>query len=262
VSARVDSAVLERGGAGAGVNVFAERLSQLDLGLFAAIRSQSNEGDKRSWLAIQLAVRNVKRRFVYLEIGSYLGGSIQPYLVDPNCTTIYSIDKRPIAVPDDRGVPCNYENSTTARMIDNLRAIDPLQAMKIICFEAGVEAVPRAAVVDRPDVCFIDGEHTQQAVLRDFEFCRTVCADDAIIYFHDANVVYRAIAKIMRRLSDEGVRYTAVKLDGLTFAIALGDSTILGHPVVKQLSSDPRQYLRRMRLRRLRERVGSFLRAH
>ena len=81
------------------MNAFAARLDTLDTSLFAHIRSQSTDDDKRTWLALQRAVRRLKGPYSYLEIGSYLGGSIQPYLVDPLCRRIYSIDRRPLERP-------------------------------------------------------------------------------------------------------------------------------------------------------------------
>ena len=59
---------------------FEKRLEKLDLSLFEKIESQSVPEDKESLLACQFAVRELRSGYNYLEIGSYLGGSIQPYL--------------------------------------------------------------------------------------------------------------------------------------------------------------------------------------
>ena len=80
------------------MNEFESMIRDLDLGLFAQITSQSTESDKRSLLAVQDAVREIvgpEGKYNYLEIGSYLGGSIQPHLIDQRCERIFSIDKRP-----------------------------------------------------------------------------------------------------------------------------------------------------------------------
>ena len=86
------------------------------------------------------------------------------------------------------------------------------------------------------------------------------CAPDAIVCFHDANVIYPAIAKIVRELKQRAVRFDALKLDGLTFAIAFGGAAGARDPVVQQLAGDgDRVFLRKMKARRRRERIGHFL---
>jgi hypothetical protein len=81
---------------------FDERLAALDLTLFETIGRPGWRGDARSLLAVHDATRRVHGSFSYLEIGSYLGASLQVHLADPSCTAIMSIDPRPEAVPDDR----------------------------------------------------------------------------------------------------------------------------------------------------------------
>jgi hypothetical protein len=102
-----------------------QRIADLDLTLFASIYSQSSDADKQSLLATQHAVRSAFGDYCYLEIGSHLGGSLQPYVVDPRCRRIYSIDKRPEAVPDNRGIAIPYPENSTARCSDNLRPLAP-----------------------------------------------------------------------------------------------------------------------------------------
>ena len=80
-----------------------ERIEWLDTSLFHGIPTISSEGDRLSWLTIQRAVRRVKAEYAYLEIGSFVGGSLQQYYLDPKCRVIYSIDKRPERLPDERG---------------------------------------------------------------------------------------------------------------------------------------------------------------
>ena len=50
----------------------ATRIESLDVNLFTAISSQSNDGDRRAWLAVQRSLR-LQSKYVYLEIGSHLG---------------------------------------------------------------------------------------------------------------------------------------------------------------------------------------------
>ena len=102
---------------------FNERLNALDISLFDKIQSQSTDDDRRSLLACESAVGNLQNGYMYLEIGSYLGGSIQPHLLDEKCARIYSIDKRPEVQPDARGYDWVYQNNSTARMIELLKGV-------------------------------------------------------------------------------------------------------------------------------------------
>src|SRR5215469_10413978 len=112
------------------------RINALDVELFNAIGSQSTLGDRRSWLALQRAKRKSNSSYVYLEIGSHLGGSMQPYLMDPKCRRIYSIDARPLEQPDDLYKRIRFEDNSTERMLANLQTIDPDQVSKIVCFDS------------------------------------------------------------------------------------------------------------------------------
>jgi hypothetical protein len=236
---------------------FETRIARLDLSLFAAIDSQSDDGDRRSWLALQRWVRGRRGSYVYLEIGSYLGGSLQPHLLDPRCRRIYSIDNRPLAPPDDRGPDCrfSYAGNSTERMLANLRALDPHQAAKIVCFESDARDVDPGRLPDRVDLCFIDGEHTESAVLRDFDFCARACASEAIVVLHDDWLIYPALARILRRLGKEKIRCTAFKLGGSTFAIALGASSVPEDAYLCTAAIAGRRFIRSMRARRFFKRI-------
>jgi hypothetical protein len=149
-----------------------QRLESLDLTLFDVLPTQSTDGDRRSWLAVQRSVRR-PAGYTYLEIGSHLGGSIQQHLIDPWCQKIISIDKRPPSQPDDPGETFCHERNSTARMLDHLRRIARHELSKVICFDADAKDVAPHAIPRRPDFCFIDGEHTHAAALSDFESALT-----------------------------------------------------------------------------------------
>jgi len=240
---------------------FEKAIADLDLDLFSKIDSQSTQNDKQSFLAIQLAVRNLRPGYKYLEIGSYLGGSIQPHLLDDRCSKIYSIDKRPIEPPDDRGQRFRYEGNSTARMLALLRAIDPDdQTAKIACFDADARDIDPTLISDPPHLCFIDGEHTRAAVASDFAFCRRVCSPRAVICFHDDWIIYPALADILRSLQTQGTPARAFKLGGSTFAIALGTTSLPEDTFLRENAVDGRRFIRWMRLRRIAKRLlPSFL---
>ncbi|MEO6192756.1 MAG: class I SAM-dependent methyltransferase [Thermoanaerobaculia bacterium] len=240
---------------------FERRIAGLDVSLFAAIDSQSDDGDKRSWLALQRLVRRANESYAYLEIGSFLGGSLQPHVLDPRCRKILSIDPRPTAQPDDRGQWFQYEDNSTERMLANLRAVDPDQVSKIVCFDSDARDVDPTRLADRPDLCFIDGEHTLRAVLSDFDFCLRVCAPRAIIFFHDDWVIHPALARILGSLRAQGKPFNAFKLQGSTFAIALGASGLPEDDFIREAAVEGRRFIRRTRARRLLQRsVPSALR--
>ena len=74
------------------------------------IHSQTSEEDKIFLLnTIKFLHLNLKS-YNYLEIGSYLGGSITPFLLDKKCKGVLSIDKRNLILPDERGENWDYKN--------------------------------------------------------------------------------------------------------------------------------------------------------
>src|SRR5690606_19727167 len=62
---------------------FSARLQHQDTTIFAGIPSESTLWDRRSLLACQDAIRTRWSPYIYLEIGSHLGGSLQPHVLDP-----------------------------------------------------------------------------------------------------------------------------------------------------------------------------------
>lgn len=146
----------------------------MDLSVFATIESQSSDEDKKTFLACQAAVRELRGEYNYLEIGSYLGGSIQPHLLDKKCRTIISIDKRPKSQPDERGFDWTYLENSTERMIENLKQVAPEYLEKIKTIDGSTEEIDPLSISEPIDLCLIDGEHTDVAMRRDFEFCLAV----------------------------------------------------------------------------------------
>jgi hypothetical protein len=229
---------------------FTRRLEILDLSLFGGVPTQSSDTDRRSWLAVQRSVRN-PCGYTYLEIGSHLGGSLQQHLIDPWCRQIISIDKRPVSQPDDRGMVFHYAENSTARMLENLRQVAPDQVSKVICFDSDAKDVDPRAIPEPPDFCFIDGEHTCTAVLSDFEFCLSVCAQNAAICFHDDFINYDALESALVMLRHRDIPFTALKLGGITFGIFLRDCIAGNDPYLRGSSQDAVHWIRGRRLRAL-----------
>jgi hypothetical protein len=214
---------------------FTARLHRSDRGLFAAIPAQLEDGDKATLLALQRAVRSTGDGYVYLEIGSYLGGSLQPHVADPRCMRIYSIDKRTSAPPDDRQNRQTYPQNTTGLMLRGLARIPGADTGRIRTFDLDAADVPPGAIDPRPHLCFIDGEHTREAVASDFRFCRSVLAPDGVICFHDANIVFPGISEVVAGLIRSGERFRAYVLPLHVFVIEFGDSAVSARPDIREM---------------------------
>ena len=223
---------------------FEQLISDLDLKLFEKISSQSTENDKRSLLACQLAARQLTDEYLYLEIGSYLGGSIQPHLLDEKCTKIYSIDKRPLNQPDERGVDYTYLNNSTERMLENLKAVAPAQVAKVVTIDGDTRQIEPAEIADKVTLCYIDGEHTDEAVWSDFKFCLSVLAENGAILFDDADIIYNGIADCLEYLKKNSIAFRAFVLPDKVFAIEIGDFPIHQHKaILERLLNNHQSYL-------------------
>lgn len=204
---------------------FESAIGGLDLRLFEKIPSQSTDHDKRSLLAVQLAVRELLDEYNYLEIGSYLGGSIQPHLLDPTCRRIISIDKRPFSQPDERGFDFVYQNNSTARMMETLAKVSENRE-KITTIDGDSKTIEPSEIADKIQLCFIDGEHTDEAVVSDFKFCLRVLDDNGAIVFHDAQITYNGIADCIKYLEDNNIGFNAYVLPHIVFVVEIGEFLI------------------------------------
>src|SRR4051794_482975 len=124
--------------------------------------------DRRSLLALHAAVA-ARGDFDYLEVGSYLGSSLQTFIADPRCRRIVSIDRRDVASEDERPEQPRYPGNTTAGMRERLARVPGADLGKLTTIEAATDDVDPAPL--GVDLCLIDAEHTNAAVLRDARFC-------------------------------------------------------------------------------------------
>lgn len=207
----------------------AERITAKDLTLFDPIESQSTPDDKRSLLAIHAALRDTRRSFSFLEIGSHLGGSMQVFAADSACERIFSIDPRPTAFPDERGIVSRYPDNSTQRMLELLSCIPNVNLSKIVTCDKDTSTLEPDPNGIKYDFCFIDGEHTDIACERDAMFCLRVLNEDGCIAFHDANVVFRGIANFLTFLQKEGKPFRAHLLPDAVFAVQLGQGRLFEH---------------------------------
>lgn len=223
---------------------FTRLINNLDLKLFEKIESQSNDNDKQSFLACQSAVRSLTTAYNYLEIGSYLGGSIQPYLLDDKCGVIYSIDKRPAVQPDERGIDYIYLNNSTERMLEHLRSVAPTDKIKTIDGDTRHDVKP-AQITDEIQLCLIDGEHTDGAVYSDFKFCLNILRENGgAIIFHDAQITYNGIADCIEYLQKNSIEFRAYNLPDVVFVIEIGDFPLhRSQPITERLINNYQGYL-------------------
>jgi hypothetical protein len=219
------------------MNEVEQQLGNLDVGLFRHVVSQCTAEDQRSLLALQCAVRKAKPAYTYLEIGSYMGGSLQPYVVDPKCEKIFSIDPRPRNLPDSRGQQAYADNSTEA-MLKGLRPIPGAEVKKIQSLEAGTDTLRPADLPSPPDYCFVDGEHTDEAVLRDARYCLSVVHPDGCIAFHDANLVYGGLDLLVKELAQSGRTFHPYVLPDSVFVIDLGKACFREAEPVRALRAE------------------------
>ncbi len=223
---------------------FEKAIADLDLDLFSKIDSQSTENDKRSFLALQLAVRKLRPGYSYLEIGSYLGGSIQPHLLDDACARIISIDKPPEKQPDARGFDYTYLNNSTERMLEKLRTVAEDKMEKLVTIDGDSRSIKPSEIDEKIDLCFIDGEHTDEAVLSDFQFCLGVLKPDGCIAFHDAQITYNGIATCIDHLEKAGIKFNAYCLPSIVFVIEIGDFPMHNEPaILDRLVNNHQSYL-------------------
>ncbi|MEP6946876.1 MAG: class I SAM-dependent methyltransferase [Acidobacteriota bacterium] len=200
---------------------FEGKIETLDLGLLSEIPSQTTPDDKRSLLAIQSAVRDLHPDYTYFEIGSHLGGSIQSHLVDDKCAKIISLDKRPLVQPDERGVNFGYPENSTARMLELLSNVGPVD--KITAIDGESKSVNRSQITPKPQLCFIDGEHTDVATEIDFDLCLSILDSSGAIVFHDSYIIYRAIRACIDKLAAKNISFQAYNLPSVVFVIEIND---------------------------------------
>ena len=210
----------------------AARVAALDTTLFEAIESQTTEPDRRSLLALHAAVAD-RGPFRYLEIGSHLGGSLQALVADPRCAEIVSIDTRPASQPDERGGPFHYDGNSTERMLALLAALPGADVSKLRTFEVGTDELAAAELPGAPAMCLIDGEHTNEAALRDARFCLEAVGGSGIIAFHDSNVVQRAIDDFVRSLGDRP--HAAFQLPDSVAVVQVGADDLPDSPFVQRV---------------------------
>jgi hypothetical protein len=202
------------------------RLDELDVSLLADIESQTSDEDKRSLLALHAATRRAYSEFAWLEVGSHLGGSLQALVRDPACVRIDSIDPRPEVFADERIPDQRYPGNSSQRMLGLLSALPGADVGKVKTHETSTSKLDPGDFPP-PQLCFIDGEHTDAACAEDIRFCSAALRGKGVIAFHDIGVIYGAVTDFINQLSGTGATYDLAYLPDSVFAIELGGGGLL-----------------------------------
>jgi len=220
------------------------------------IESQTSTQDRISLLAAQGLARSSRGEYAYLEIGSFRGGTLVPYLLDPSCKHVVSIDKRPDGQPDERARYFSYQGVTTKGMVEQLRRFVPLTGLgKLATFDADASQISPAAIGVPIDVALIDGEHTNVATFSDFMSLFPALTPDAMVVFHDANLILDAIRNVECFLRYSGVSYRTFFLHHVVAMIALRGSQAAAAERLALLAHDPVAFARDSR-RNLHESIA------
>lgn len=208
----------------------ARGIDALDASLFEVIPHQLLDWDRQSLLGLHAAVASALGSFTYLEIGSYLGGSLQVLVRDARCARIISIDPRLALVPDKRVPEWEYEDNSTENMLRRLRRVPGADTGKLVTLDLRSDDVRPDSLPGRPQLCFIDGEHTDEAVLRDAELCMSATQGEGVIAFHDYPLVGPGIRAFLYKRWNE--ISSAIAFTGAVFAVEVGGRGILRCAVI------------------------------
>lgn len=216
-----------------------QQIVDLDPELFSFLEAQTLPGDRQALLALHAAAADICGSFAYLEIGSYLGGSLQALMRDTRCSEVMSIDTRTTSTPDARG-DWTYERNTTERMRELLGQLPAVDMDKLTTFDGATDTLRPADLPSRPTYCFVDGEHTHDAVLRDAHFCAEALGGVGVIAFHDYALIGSAIRTFLRENWTEIGFALAFKRPrhpeggGGVFALELGGAKLLRHRSIER----------------------------
>jgi hypothetical protein len=184
---------------------------QSHLAVSFPIESQTSLADKMFILASMAFVTKINKTYSYVEIGSYMGGSLTPFLMDSHCQRVLSIDDRGRQQPDERGVKYDYTGITHQTMIDNLQS-HGISTDKLKTYDGSVDVMPPLG--EQFDLAFIDGEHTDVACVRDFLWLLPMMMSNSLIMFHDSYLIYKALRIIQLFLAKSGLPFRFIKNPG------------------------------------------------
>ena len=183
------------------------------------ITSQTSNQDKLLLLKVINVIGKKIKNYSYCEIGSFLGGSLTPFLLDRNCKKILSIDKRNQIVDDENQEKFSYENISEKTMIKNFEK-NKIDTKKLKTFNGDISKLKTKI---KFDLIFIDGIHTDRNVFSDFLYSLDFMNKNSIILFHDSHIIFNALILIKIFLNKNKYDYKIVKFKNSSItAIFLG----------------------------------------
>jgi hypothetical protein len=199
--------------------VFAQRRRDLgaimwrdDLAYLFPLESLSSELDRRYLAHLYEHVRGRHHQYQYLEVGSYLGGTLTPALRDERCTRVLSIDLRPNIQPDARNADHDYSHISTSLMLNKLRVVGELDLSKLETFDGSTGS--RNFSDESFQFAFIDAEHTDEAVFRDFVSLYDHLDDFAVCALHDTSLISSGVENILSFLKYQGRTHSFAVFSG------------------------------------------------
>ncbi len=161
----------------------------------------------------------------YVEIGSYLGRTLQPHLQDKDCKKVLSIDLRPDVTPDERKMLRDYQGITAEDMVTRLAehvGTKDLGKLETVTDTSG--SLRTRSKREAPfELALIDGEHTVTAAFCDFLNLLPRMRPNGMVLFDDTSVILPAIQNAIAMLQAEGRPAAAFFGVGGISAIALGE---------------------------------------
>lgn len=184
-----------------------------------SLSAQISSNDSSTLISVKEFVAKLKP-YIYLEIGSYLGGSLHWHLHESRCLQAISVDQRSTnKIKDERVIDYAY-TVTTQDMLNALKA-NNVPTDKLNCIDGTVDDVSTEI---NADLVFIDGEHTNEASYHDATRCLMLTNKSCILLFHDDWIVYQGIEKFAEYLESTGKKFIRCKFTNCDVtAFALGD---------------------------------------
>jgi hypothetical protein len=227
---------------------FASLIESADAAVFQ-VASETTHADRRTLLQLQQIVRDWDPSYVYLEIGSHVGGTLMPHLVDPRCRAALSIDARPHSQLDERGYRYSYEKNSTARMIGTLAGVVPADDLrKLTTFQSDASRLDPSSINMRVRLAFIDAEHTNRAAFRDFIHTLAWLEDNAVVAFHDAPLIFDALSNIEELLRFIGRPFRSFYLPDNVYALALGELGDAAEKALRASAFDAERFIAEARI--------------
>ena len=180
-----------------------------EINFYFPIHSQTSDEDKVFLLKTSRLIKERAGSYSYLEIGSFFGGTLVPFLMDNACVDVLSVDEREKHILDERGVRLNYTGVTSGSMIDKISG-HGISTTKLRVHDGSIDTVADNGA--KYDLIFIDGEHTDAACFKDFIWSISKLKENGIVLFHDSSFIFKAITMATEFLKAQKIKHSFWKV--------------------------------------------------